>query len=107
MKVHDKLVRDLIPAIILESGATPRWRYTASREQLLKYVYEKMSEELNELESAKTRTEQIEEAGDVYEVFLSLIRAYDISLDDVTAAADKKRMSRGGFREGIILKSVE
>ena len=101
-----KLVRDLIPAIILEAGKTPEWRYTRSREEYADLLAQKVVEELKEYMGTLTYDEAVEEAGDLYEVFRTLLSVKGISVEHAREAAEEKRQSRGGFKAGIVLKSV-
>ena len=102
-----KLVRDMIPAIILESGGTCKWRYTSSREEHTLLLSKKVHEEVQEYLDATSHEECLEEAGDVYEVIVSLLSMRGISMADAENAARNKRDKRGGFREGIVLESFE
>ena len=96
-----KLVRDKIPKIITDSGKDCR----TSRADVRDYpilLHDKMIEELTEF----MEDPSVEEAADMWEVFLALIRNWNIDLSDVIFRADDKRQARGSFRDGIVLHDV-
>lgn len=102
MPIYDKLVRDKIPEIIEESGKKAEY-YIASYDEYKTRLYAKLHEELNEF----MNTPNIEEAADIWEVFISICKIHDINVSEVMKAADKKAFERGGFNRGIVLKSVQ
>lgn len=99
-----KLVRDLIPIIIKESGGSCEWRYTNSREELVSLLVKKVEEEALELVESSP-SEAAEEAGDLYEACKALILASGVSMKQAEEAAYLKKLKRGGFDAGIVLKS--
>lgn len=99
-----KLVRDKIPDIIKESGKKPIYfSNPACRYELL---LDKAQEEINELVSAKTRLEKVEEACDLFEVVIGI-------LDELSPNADwyetlqKKRNEKGRFCGAYVLQKIE
>jgi predicted house-cleaning noncanonical NTP pyrophosphatase (MazG superfamily) len=96
-----KLVRDLIPQIIEQSGKNCTY-HEADYVEFEARLYSKMTEELNEF----IEEPSVEEAADMYEVLCSICWLHKISLEDVTAAAQKKKMQRGGFYKGLVLEKV-
>ena len=100
-KHYNKLVRDKIPQIIENSGKKCDY-HRATERDIPFLLYEKFSEELEEF----AETPCLEEAADLYEVFLSLLRFWKIDLSDVVFAAQEKKEERGGFRAGIVLDTV-
>jgi predicted house-cleaning noncanonical NTP pyrophosphatase (MazG superfamily) len=96
-----KLVRDLIPQIIEQSGKDCDY-HEADYFELESSLYAKMLEELNEF----IEEPSIEEAADMYEVLLAICWLHKISLEEVREAAQKKKMQRGGFAKGFILEKV-
>tara|TARA_B100000131_G_scaffold295127_1_gene311847 strand:- start:9490 stop:9804 length:315 start_codon:yes stop_codon:yes gene_type:complete len=102
MSQNVKLVRDKIPEIIKASGARCEY-YVAESPEYETRLYEKMREELDEFIDEPC----IEEAGDMYEVFLSMLRFHKIDICDVIFAAVAKKEKRGGFLKKIVLESVE
>lgn len=97
-----KLVRDKIPTIIEESGKTCKWHKAGTAEYNLR-LFAKMLEEVDEFREDPS----VEEAADIYEVFNALLLNWDIDICDVIFCADNKKASRGSFKEGIVLDSVE
>jgi predicted house-cleaning noncanonical NTP pyrophosphatase (MazG superfamily) len=61
-----------------------------------------MGEELSEF----FREPTLEEAADIYEVFLGLLHKHNLSLNEVRRVAAHKREELGGFRNGTVLHKV-
>ncbi len=97
-----KLVRDLIPNIIMEQGNTPKTRILTD-EEFKKELDKKLVEEVNEYLS----DQNIEEVADVMEVIYTLLDVHGWSFDDVERVRKEKAQNRGGFREKIYLESIQ
>ncbi|NLK01267.1 MAG: nucleoside triphosphate pyrophosphohydrolase [Clostridia bacterium] len=101
-KDYNKLVRDRIPEIIQASGKKAIVR-TADDEEYNSFLRQKLQEEVDEfIESGDP-----EELADILEVITALAETYDQSFDILQDAADNKRKARGGFKDRVILISVE
>ncbi len=96
-----KLVRDLIPQIIEESGKSCEY-HVANYDEYKTRLYEKMREELDEF----INTPCEEEAADMYEVLCAICRFHELSMRNVKHYAADKINSAGGFGERIILEKV-
>ena len=94
-----KLVRDYIPEIIMKSGRECEYFRIESKDQHMAFLKEKMIEELNEFMADPCE----EEAADMLEVFLSMLKIKDIDLEEVEDYAFTKRLERGGFGDGFVL----
>lgn len=101
-KVFRKLVRDLVPAIIRERGERAVIKKLSVAE-FKKELLKKLQEEVGEAAQAKTRAELVLEFADVEEVLAALYNSHRIERREVTAAARKKRISRGAFTKRIFL----
>lgn len=101
MKVYDKLVRDKIPEIIKEAGKTPTTEIISGKLKE-EYLEKKLGEEVNEYLEDKN----LEELADVMEVLFGLANHLGYSEEDLLNKRLEKKLSRGGFKEGIILKEV-
>lgn len=101
MTFHPKMVRDKIPDVIRSSGKECSYRKLTS-EEYASHLCEKMREELGEFEE----TPNLEEAADIYEVYLAMLAHWDLPISDVAATAWAKRKERGGFFDGVFLESV-
>ena len=101
--MSEKLVRDLIPAIITESGGVPRYRVAESEKEMQHFLREKLIEEYDEIVEAEDYRDKIEEAGDILEVVRAVFRLNGVSMKQAEAAADQKYLKRGGFTSGYIL----
>jgi predicted house-cleaning noncanonical NTP pyrophosphatase (MazG superfamily) len=96
-----KLIRDLIPRIIEESGRSCEY-HIADEEEYKKSLCEKMQEELGEF----FENPCYEEAADMYEVLSAICDLYKLDMSSVESTAYDKREQRGGFADGIILEKV-
>ncbi|MBG17406.1 MAG: phosphoribosyl-ATP pyrophosphohydrolase [Euryarchaeota archaeon] len=97
-----KLVRNKIPEIIAESNRGCSYRI-ASREEMRLLLFNKLKEESEEFLEKPC----VEEAADIYEVFLAILSHWDIDFSDVINHSYYKRDERGGFSNGVILESVD
>ena len=96
-----KLVRNNIPDTIDNSGKCSI-TYKAASKDLNYFLIEKMKEELKEFQA----TPCLEEAADMYEVFLTILDHWSLDLDLVKSVAEIKRNINGSFKEGIILENI-
>lgn len=101
MKTYNKLVRDKIPEIIKADGRECEIEIVG-KEKKYKLLEAKLEEEVNEFLEDKN----LEELADVMEVLFGLAESLGYSEEELLEARDKKRKERGGFKEGIVLKSV-
>ena len=101
MKTYNKLVRDKIPEVIRAQGRECDTSIVA-RDEKYKLLEAKLQEEVNEFLEDKN----LEELADVMEVLFGLAEALGYSEEELLKARDKKREERGGFKEGIVLKST-
>ena len=96
-----KLVRDKIPEIIRQDGKEVVCR-VARDEEYEAYLIEKMIEEVEEFR----KDSRLEEAADIYEVFLTFLKHWGIELSDVLKFSQYKSRERGKFDGGIILHEI-
>lgn len=101
MKTYNKLVRDKIPEIIKANGQECDISIVAGEEKY-KLLEEKLQEEVNEFLEDKN----LEELADCMEVLFGLADSLGYSEEELLKAREKKREERGGFKEGIVLKTV-
>jgi len=100
--VEGKLIRDRIPQIIKDAGGTGQQYHVADHDEYRQRLFDKMREELDEFAEEPC----LEEAADMYEVFMAILRTYNLDLADVVFKAYAKKEERGGFQERIILKNI-
>jgi|LauGreDrversion4_2_1035121.scaffolds.fasta_scaffold1122525_1 predicted house-cleaning noncanonical NTP pyrophosphatase (MazG superfamily) len=105
LPVTGKLVRDLIPNIISDSGKNPV-TCEVSGDDLLSALKLKVLEEAQELASASEHN-ALEEIADVLEVLLAITHQMDTSWNTIEKRAAKKRSERGGFNAGIWLLDTQ
>ena len=99
--IHEKLVRDRIPAIIEAAGKTCVTR-TLNDADYIAALDGKLREELNEYLADGS----MEELADLLEVMMAVAEARGHRFDEVEAIRRDKAAQRGGFRERIWLESV-
>lgn len=102
--IHQKLVRDGIPAIILANGDSSVVD-VLSHEDFIEALFAKMAEELAELRAAGPDG-QLAELADVHETFAALTLALGHSEAAVRSAASAKFFAVGGFKNRIWLEST-
>lgn len=104
-KEYNKLVRDLIPEILLEAGLN--FEITTLPEiEYRQALRKKIIEEAQEL--AESNAEHlVTELADLYEVIDALIRSYGISPEAIVKKQNQRRIERGGFKQRIQLVWTE
>jgi predicted house-cleaning noncanonical NTP pyrophosphatase (MazG superfamily) len=100
-KTYNKLVRDLIPEVIKESGKTSRTRIL-SDEEYLGMLDLKLDEELAEYH----KDQNIEELADMLELIRCAAIARGYTLEELEAVRAEKAKNRGGFEKKIFLIDV-
>jgi predicted house-cleaning noncanonical NTP pyrophosphatase (MazG superfamily) len=100
--VEGKLIRDKIPQIIKEAGGIGQRYHVADRDEYRQRLFEKMREELDEFVEEPC----LEEAADMYEVFVTILKEHNLDLAEVMFKSYDKKEARGGFRERIVLENV-
>ena len=98
-KKFNKLVRDRIPEIIREKGKDCKFR-VAERDEYRQKLMEKLQEETSEF----IETPCVEELADIQEVIHALLKEYRWT--GLKAVAEFKKITRGSFRDKIILEEV-
>ncbi|WP_327071351.1 nucleoside triphosphate pyrophosphohydrolase [Kitasatospora sp. NBC_01302] len=97
---YGKLVRDRIPQIIREGGATPV-TYIAGPQEYRSRLRDKLGEEVAEfLEADDARAP--EELADVLEVVYALAADLGIGMDQVEEIRRAKADERGGFAGRVV-----
>lgn len=102
-----KLVRDNIPTFIKSSGKIPVYHVEEDKDKKYKALVNKLVEEAKEVKDSKDDNEFLHEIADVYEVFTSLLRLKDYTLNDAQEQAKSKRAIKGSFDKFIILDRIE
>ena len=100
-KIYNKLVRDLIPDIIKDSGNECRTRILSDKEYL-KMLDAKLDEELAEYH----RDQNVEELADLLELIQAAAIARGYTLEELEAVRAEKAQKRGGFEKKIFLIDV-
>lgn len=99
--LHNKLVRDGIPAIIEKNGGKPRY-HIAPTEEYRSKLREKLREEVEEF----IASESAEEMADVFEVITALLSEKGWDIEGIVELQKKKRSEKGGFEKKIILEEA-
>lgn len=106
MKVYNKLVRDLIPAIIVEQyKTTPHTRILADTEYA-HALRAKLQEEVTEFLNANAQ-EAPEELADILEVMYALAKLEGITPEALEVLRAQKATKRGAFKQKIFLEYVD
>lgn len=98
---YNKLVRDRIPEIIMQSGKRPVYSILSGEAYLTK-LDEKLNEELADYQESKS----MEELADLLEVIWAVAAARGSSIEEVEAIRRDKAAKRGGFEKKILLTEV-
>ncbi|WP_409294060.1 phosphoribosyl-ATP pyrophosphohydrolase [Peribacillus sp. SCS-26] len=106
MPIYNKLVRDLIPQVIENTGAQFSTK-VLDDEEYKKELKKKSFEELEEYIAASTDEEALEELADLLEIIHALAAIHGGSIDKVEKIRTEKAAKRGGFKEKIFLIEVE
>ena len=104
-QIYNKLVRDKIPNIIKNNSGEPYTRIL-SNDEYIENLKKKLIEECNEVVSAKTKEDTLEELADTFEVVRSLAKALGYSYENLIDAVENKATKRGGFNKKIFLEKV-
>ena len=104
-KIMNKLVRDYIPDIITKNGDIPYFK-TLTDDEYFKALKDKLLEEYNEVISAKSKEEVLEECADLLEILFALTKANGYSEEDLLSTRTLKREKRGGFDKKIYLEKT-
>lgn len=99
---YNKLIRDKIPEIIGKSGKKAIVKKVQGS-QLLELLNKKLYEELDEYNESG----EVEELADLVEVVQAILEHKGISIDEFNQIREKKNISRGGFKEGLLLLEVK
>lgn len=102
MKIYNKLVRDKIPEIIKADGKeceTEIVRGIEKHELLEKKLLEEVQEYMED--------KNLEELADIMEVLFGLANELGYNKEELLKKRADKRVERGGFKEGIVLKKVK
>ncbi len=101
VQIYNKLVRDKIASIILQSGQVAVTR-KADEEEFAMRLHIKLAEEVTEFMKSGDPAELV----DVFEVLMGLCEIYGWDMADLKRFAAKKREEKGGFEERTVLISV-
>lgn len=114
MPIYNKLVRDKIPNIIKKDGKKPKIQ-TISLENIQTYRFNKVKEELQELEDAlhypqiNEPEDTLREVADVLEIAWYCIYNRKVTKKDIEKVYSillEKRKTNGAFDKNILLVEV-
>ncbi len=104
-KIHNKLVRDNIPNIIKKDGRRPITRILSNSEYKDELI-KKLFEECEEVKSATTPNELLEELADLLEIISACAKTQGKNIEDIKLLAENKNFKNGSFDEKIYLEKV-
>ena len=102
MRKIEKLVRDKIPQIIVESGRRCEFRILDNSEYAI-YLRKKLEEEVHEF----MVEDSIEELADLLEVVEAIAEDKGVSWTEVMNIKQHKAMKKGTFTQKIFLTKAE
>lgn len=106
MPVYNKLVRDLIPKVIEESGKKYSTRIL-NDDEYISELKKKSFEELEEYMNTSNKEDALEELADLLEIIHALSEFHGASIEKVEEIRKVKAEKRGGFQDKIFLIEVE
>lgn len=98
----NKLVRDKIPGIIMESGEIPDFRIL-EEEEFLEALNNKLLEEVAEYKESKN----IEELADILQVICTISEIIGGGQRELEYIRDEKVIERGSFNSRLFLESID
>ena len=109
MKVirYNKLIRDRIPEIIRQAGATCQIK-KLNQAEYRHYLVEKLEEEAKELKKFKNKKQLINELVDLQEIIDAIVKEFELGKSKLSKEQRVKRLKRGGFQKKLFLiKTIE
>lgn len=100
-----KLWRDKLVKMVLDKGSVLDVRQLDDAE-FDKQLRLKILEEADEIKTAQTKQELVEELADLMEVVDSLYALHGISCDEVKEIQTKKRNEKGGFDDRLFVEKA-
>lgn len=98
---YNKLIRDRIPEIIEKSGKKCITE-TMDTDTYIRYLDEKLNEELAEYQADKS----LEELADLLEVMYAIVKAREYKIEELEQVRREKAEKRGSFEKRLLLKGV-
>lgn len=102
MKIYNKLVRDRIPEIIINSSRKPITS-VLDKDNYKKELDKKLQEELQEY----LKDDNVEELADLVEVVYAILDFKNVSIQEFERIRNEKVTQRGAFKDRIFLERVE
>lgn len=97
----NKLVRDGIVSSTEAQGGKVVYR-VLKKDDKVKALIKKISEELDEFDESKDSTE----LGQVYGVLLALAKEFELNEKDLKKIEEKRKFEVGGFDKGIFIETI-
>jgi predicted house-cleaning noncanonical NTP pyrophosphatase (MazG superfamily) len=99
---YNKLVRDRIPEIIESSGKKAVYETIAKDEDYVKFLKNKLMEEMNEF----LESDDVAELADIGEVMHAILEYKGVRVETFQRIRLEKLEKRGGFKKRLLLKEV-
>lgn len=103
----EKLSRSGIPSFMEENYGSKVYCKTMDDASYKKELSRKLLEEAQEVISAKSQEEIVEELADLQEVILSFRKAFSITEEEIEAVRLKKKKNFGDFDHRVYIEKVE
>lgn len=104
-RIYNKLVRDNLPDIMRQENELPFTRVLSDDEYRVE-LFKKLQEECGEAVNSRSSKDLMTELGDVLEVVRAIAKLENQDLDAVIAAADEKKLKKGGFEKRVYLEKT-
>ena len=107
MKTINKLVRDNIPDILSKNNKTFDTSLLSDDQEYIAALKQKLVEEAHEVLETTNKETMTHELADVLEVIEALMKASDITLDNVIKVKEEKAITNGKFDKRIFLCNLK
>ncbi len=104
--IQNKLWRDHTPKMLEQTGSVIHTKYLDDN-AFNHHLRLKLREEADEVISAESQQELMNELADVLEVIDALCALHEMSQSDIVAIQAKKRAERGGFSGRMFVTTAE
>jgi predicted house-cleaning noncanonical NTP pyrophosphatase (MazG superfamily) len=101
-RIHNKLVRDLVPEILKAKGVDAKV-HSADPEEYESVLLEKLREEVLEFKNNKS----MDQLADLLDVVDELIKVEHWTHEQVEATRIQRRQEKGTFSKRLVLESTE
>ena len=103
MRIFKKLIRDKMPEIMAQKGTPITTRVLEDGAEFIAALENKLLEEVQELRNKENPV--VVQIAYMHEILDALMKAYNLSPEDVGAERKQKMEERGGFSKRLFLEN--